>query len=188
MLLRKIASKKRWDINDVPKQIPRKKALFSGDAISDLRTRGNTISVWHTPDLEKENIKDILAVMALNCDKIDRVVYVALEEEELERRGISTKPVMGDCPAITDQNILNRHRDIVEVDFWHLGLLAEYIYDLIKAGHVYSAKVTDIKSYIADIIALNKLDITKLNDSKCVSLGYKPTSPCYACQKAVSQK
>lgn len=182
MLLRKIASSKRWNSTHISSLITRKDALFTGDAISDLRTQQNTISVWQTPDLNTNSIKDVIAVMALNCDKIDKIFYVALDEKELERRGLIINNTRGCCPPITDTNILDRHRDISEVDYWHLGLLAEYIYELVKEGKVYSATAADVKSYIADVITNNKLDINQVDDKKRVPLGYAPLSSCFTCQ------
>lgn len=181
MLLRKIASKKRWDKNEIPKLIPREDALFTSDAISDLRTKGNTISVWHTIDLQKENIKNILAIMALNCDKIDKVFYVALDEDVLKSKGLQIEPVAGNCESITNPEILNRHRDLVKVDYWHLGYLAEYIYELIDAGQVFSVNATEVKGYINEMISANEIDSTKLDDKKRVQLGLPALSKCFNC-------
>ena len=181
MLLRKIASKKRWDKNEIQKLIPREDALFTSDAISDRRTKGNTISVWHTIDLKKENIKNILAVMALNCDKIDKVFYVVLDEDVLKSKGLQIKPIAGICESITNTEILNRHRDLVEIDYWQLGYLAEYIYELIDAGQVFSVNATEIKGYIKDMISTNEIDPTKLDDKKRVQLGLPALSKCYNC-------
>lgn len=186
MLLRKIASKSRWDKSKIPTLITREDALFTGDAISDLRTKSNTISVWHTPDLSDASIKDVLATMALNCDKIDKMFYVALDENELHSMGLMFKPVPGLSGSVTDPNILGRHHDIYEVDYWHLGLLADYIYDLIAAGKIYSKNKTILTNWAKDLIAAKQADPDKMNNDIRQILGYEPiiTPPfneCMAC-------
>lgn len=186
MLLRKIASKGRWDKSKIPTLITRDDALFTGDAISDLRTKSNTISVWHTPDLTDANTKDVLATMALNCDKIDKMFYVALDENELLSLGLMFKPVIGLSDSVTDPNILGRHRDIYEVDYWHLGLLADYIYDLIAADMIYSKNKTVLTSWAKDLIAANQADPDKMNNDIRQALGYEPIiappfNECLAC-------
>lgn len=172
MLIRKIASFKRWDLNEIPNLITREKPLFTGDAISDLRTSGNTISVWETPDLTQANVAPILATLALNGDKLNKVVYVALDENYLKEKEILVNPVMGQCNSVVDQSILQRHRDISEVDYWHLGYLAEYIFDLVKNNKYYSATFSEIKTYVKDLIQSNKVDPVKMNASIRKQLGY----------------
>lgn len=186
MLLRKIQSKGRWDYKQIPNFIQRNDALFTGDAIADLRTKSNTISVWHTPDLTDSNIKPILTTMALNCDKIDKVFYVALDEDVLRSKGLMFKQVIGNCDAIIDPNILNRHHDIYEIDYWHLGFLAEYIYELIKRGEVYNKSKTILQGWAKELIATKQADPDKMNNDIRKALGYKPIisplfSECIAC-------
>ena len=164
MLLRKIQSKGRWNNKQIPNLIHRNDALFTGDAIADLRTRSNTISVWHTPDLTDANLKPILTAMALNCDKIDKVFYVALDEDVLQSKGLMFKAVPGDCEAVTDQSILDRHHDIYEVDYWHLGILAEYIYEQIEQGKVYNKSKAVLLQWAKDLIASNQADPNKMNN------------------------
>ena len=176
MLIRKISSTKRWDINAVQNLITRPNPLFTGDAISDLRTQGNTISVWETPDLSEANIRPILATLALNGDKLDKVVYVTLNEEELIDKGLILVPVEGRCDSVVDMSILQRHRDISEVDYWHLWFLAEYIYERIALGFVYTATLSTIKSYVLNLIDTQKVDACKIGDKKREQLKL-PTLP-----------
>lgn len=172
MLIRKIASFKRWDSTEIPNLITRENPLFTGDAISDLRTSGNTISVWETPDLAPANVAPILATLALNGDKLNKVVYVALDENYLKKKKILVNPVIGQCNSVVDQSILQRHRDISEVDYWHLGYLAEYIFELVKNNKYYSATLSEIKTYIKDLIQSKKVDPAKMNASIRKQLGY----------------
>ena len=147
-------------------QITRPDSLFTGDAISDLRTQGNTISVWETPDLLESNVSPILATLALNGDKLDKVVYVTLNEKDLTDKGLILVPAEGRCDSIVDMSILQRHRDISEVDYWHLGFLAEYIYERIALGFVYTATLSTIKSYVQNLIDTQKVDAYKIGGKK----------------------
>lgn len=191
MLLRKIASKGRWNKSKIPDLITRDDRLFTGDAISDLRTKSNTISVWHTPDLDDANLKPILATMALNCDKIDKIFFVALDESELIAKGLLFKPVRGLSNSVVDLNILDRHRDIYEVDYWHLGILAEYIYKLIEENKVYSKTKTTLETWAKELISSKQADPDKMNNEIRQALGYAPViappfDECKSCQLFVN--
>ena len=187
MLLRKIASKGRWDKKKIASFITRPDALFTGDAIADLRTKSNTISVWHTPDLTDANLKPVLATMALNCDKIDKLFFVALDEKELQKKGLMFRYAQGLSASVTDAEILDRHRDIYEVDYWHLGILAEYIYDLIEENKVYNKSKNTLEGWAKELIAADKADPNKMNNEIRAALGYAPIvePPFKECESCV---
>lgn len=182
MLLRKISSTKRWDKTEIPNLISRPYPLFTGDAISDLRTHGNTISVWDTPDLSDANISPILATLALNGDKLEKIVYVTLDEEEILSKGLIVRSVLGQCDSVIDKTILERHKDICEVDYWHLGFLAEYIYERIDKGFVYTATLANIKCCVKALIDSNRVDVLRLGDKKREQMNLPPLSPCFNCE------
>lgn len=164
MYVRRIGSIAKWNSSDTSGIFGRDGALFTGDAISDLRTRSNTISVWQTDDLTARNIDPIIAILAMNCDSLEKIVYVVLEENELGRRGLILEKEHGICEPVNDQNLLDRHFDICKVDYWHLGILAEYIYQLVAAGKVYTVTLRDVKSKISDMIQNKQVSTDKLKD------------------------
>ena len=70
-----IGSIPRWDGSQ---KIERDDALFTGDAIADLRTQGNTLSVWYSKD--GSDLNDILVALALSRSRIEKLCYVILDD------------------------------------------------------------------------------------------------------------
>ena len=56
MLIRKIKSIGCWDPVKIKEKINRDDATTPGDAIADLKTDHNCLSVWYTPDLDEQNV------------------------------------------------------------------------------------------------------------------------------------
>ncbi len=112
------------------KKISRQDAGIAGDAISDLRTTNNTLSVWKVFD-EKDNdeLLDLAVVAALNRDKLQKVSYVLLDESWLNANHIAFQPAPGKCDFIKSEyhDLKSKHIDLTEIDYKQLGILAEEI-------------------------------------------------------------
>lgn len=80
MLIRMITGISKWNGSKV---VNREDAYICGDAISDLRTRDNKLSVWKadTP----EDIDDAIVALALNRDSIQKISCFLLNENDLEK-------------------------------------------------------------------------------------------------------
>lgn len=164
MLIRKIKSIGCWDPKTFKDKIHRDDVTTPGDAIADLKTDQNGLSVWFTPDLEDENIYPVIAAIAINRDSIQKVTYVVLEEEKLHSLGIEHKQIPGVAPGIADSEILNRHFDLIDIDYKRLGLLAEYIQDLIKNKDGKTINEKQIEKYIREMIETKQIDVDNLKD------------------------
>lgn len=163
MLIRKIKSISCWDIDRIKEKIHREDATAPGDSIADLRTVNNRLSVWYTPDLEDKNLMPVLTAMALGRDSIQKFTYVVMDEAALADMGISATGVKGAAPGVSDPDILNRHRDLTDIDHKRLGMLAEYIFRLVKnrSGRTISEK--DIKKNIHQLISECRIEKDGLN-------------------------
>ena len=142
MLIRKIKSIGCWDPATIKEKIEREDATTPGDTIADLKTEKNRLSVWYTPNTEEENIYPIIAAIATNRESLQKMTYVVLDEGELSRLGIEYVQTDGIAPGITNPDILQRHHDLINIDYKRIGLLAEYIHKLIekKNGETISDK------------------------------------------------
>lgn len=127
MLIRMITGISKWNGSKV---VNREDAYICGDAISDLRTRDNKLSVWKadTP----EDIDDAIVALALNRDSIQKISCFLLNENDLEKIHIKISDEKKGEAAGLDNSILNKHRDLIEIDYWRLGFLAEYMTELAK--------------------------------------------------------
>ena len=78
MYIRVVSNIHRWDGTATVK---RPEAKVCGDAITDLKTSSNMLSVWN---VDGENqIEESVAVIALGRDRLDKVSYVMLENEAI---------------------------------------------------------------------------------------------------------
>lgn len=123
MLLRMIGSISRWDRTELT--VNRPNPTIWGDAISDLRTKKNTLSVWLANS--EEEIEIAVVALALGRDEIQKITYVLIDEQDLRGIEIETSDENEGEARGLDEHLLKNHRDLVEIDHKHIGLLAEYI-------------------------------------------------------------
>lgn len=127
MLIRMITSISKWNGSKV---VNRDDAYICGDAISDLRTRDNKLSVWKADT--QEDIDDAIVALALNRDSVQKVSCFFLNENDLEKIQIRISDEQEGEACGLDSHILKKHRDLIELDYWRLGFLAEYMIELAK--------------------------------------------------------
>lgn len=127
MLIRMISGISKWDGSKI---VNRKDAYICGDAISDLRTTDNKLSVWKadTP----EDINDAIVALALNRDSVSKLSYFLLNEKDLDKIDIKISDKQAGVAAGLDSRILTKHRDLIDLDYWRLGYLAEHLTKLAK--------------------------------------------------------
>lgn len=121
--IRKIESIGRWDGTVSPIYDG---AFSSGDILlTELKTDHNTLSIWA---YETEEQKDeVLAAIALTRQHVDKLAYVMMDEAHLKKLGIPLVQEDGVADGITKIEILKRHNNLIQIDFWRLGYVAEYI-------------------------------------------------------------
>jgi len=127
MLVRMLGSVSKWNGT---LSVNRKDGYFAGDTISDLRTQKNTLSTWEIAD-EKQEMEDVVVALSLNRMSAQKLVVVLLDSAELAKIEITHSSAdKGKSPGCPDE-ILIRHRDLIEIDYWRLGVLDEHIMELI---------------------------------------------------------
>lgn len=124
-MLFRVITLSKWN-----KKISRQDAGIAGDAISDLRTTNNTLSVWKVSDKkDNDELLDLAVVAALNRDKLQKVSYVLLDESWLDDNNITFQSAPGKCDFIKSEyhDLKSKHIDLTEIDYKQLGILAEKI-------------------------------------------------------------
>ena len=106
-LLRKITKPKWYDLPWLPAgDVP-------ADALVDLRTQKNELSVWRVEPGEG-NLNAVIAALASNkTDRLDNLDYVLIDEEVVTNLGIQYVKTDGDSPH-SDANS-RWHCDLVEL-------------------------------------------------------------------------
>ena len=122
MIVRKIDVIAKWD---TPQSVNRSDATVPGDTLSELRTRKNKLSVWLANS--NEDIEDAVAALSLSRDDTQKIIMLKLDETKLAEIDIDVRDDQrGEACGASDE-ILKKHRNLVELDHKRLGLLAEYM-------------------------------------------------------------
>ena len=133
----------RW-LDDAPDWLQPDDAV--GDQVSDLLTRGNSLSVYALPDLQEKTVVRVAAAISAGRDRVQDVDYVVLDGELLERVSAKIEKTQG---RTNDPFVDDWHRDIVQVSGRLLTRLAVAMRDLdrdrVLAERVQSDLVTAIR-------------------------------------------
>jgi hypothetical protein len=98
------------------------------DALTDLRTSSNALSVWKV-DVNRDNLGGVLEALASNRERLDKLDYALIDEAAVAQIPIAVAHVEGDSPHTT----ANRdHRDLVKLTVFKIALLAHEIMPLVK--------------------------------------------------------
>jgi hypothetical protein len=156
MVIRGLLYPNKWD---PVKDVDRKDAFLAGDNVTELRTSKNMLSVWLANS--QEDIDDAMVAMALNKDNPCKMVAYLMDEKELE--GIEIETVDNEIGKAlgADESILLKHRNLVELDYWRLGYLTEY---MIKLSRNKDRQVVMTKGEVVEL--LNKYKGTKISADK----------------------
>lgn len=127
MLIRSVSSFKRWNGE---RPVHRDDALLCGDAITDLRTSENNLSVWLANT--EEDIEDAVVALTLSKDSPSKLFCLLLDEAELAKLEIELSDKELGKALGADEAILKKHRNMIELDYWRLGYLTQYMMDLSK--------------------------------------------------------
>lgn len=156
MVIRGLLYPNKWDpVRDVD----RKDAFLAGDNVTELRTSKNMLSVWLANS--QEDIDDAMVAMALNKDNPCKMVAYLMDEKELEGIEIETADNEIGKALGADESILLKHRNLVELDYWRLGYLTEY---MIKLSQNKDRQVVMTKVEVVEL--LNKYKGTKISADK----------------------
>ncbi len=156
MILRKIDAITKWNN---PKSVNRPDPTVPGDTLSELKTKENKLSVWLANS--EEDIEDAVAALSLSKDDTDRLCLLLLDEEKLSSFDIAVLDDQeGDAQGASEE-ILKKHRNLVELDHKRLGQLAEY---MIQQANDTNNRKTFSEVKVKNI--LNKYKGTKIEPQK----------------------
>lgn len=123
-LARKVSLAKWQPNSDLAKE------EISADAVtSDLRTLGNTLSLWACSSAEKNELEEIALALASSAERLDKIDLAWIDQSQLESEGISLVASTGRTPV---QNCQQRHRDAVRLDLARLGKVAGQVAQAVR--------------------------------------------------------
>ena len=136
---------------------------YSGDSITgDLRTHGNTLSVWKLDEVNEKLVDYYCIMTAINRDSLAKVDYVIFDDNDFDAIGVKLNQVDGICDAFTDENIKKNHYDLIQIGYNQLGKIAKLIHDKVKSGKIATITKKDMKDKINNCPFVDK---SKLPDN-----------------------
>lgn len=136
-LVRKVSRAKWPDDMCNPSEIP-------GDAISELRTTKNTLSLWRIEDESDLKSAALALAASSSTSKIEQVSVVWIPEELFAKNGIQLDDSSPGDTVVFD--LANTHRDLCNVTYSTLGDVAQIIMNaIVKEGHYRRFKKSEIK-------------------------------------------
>lgn len=163
LILRKIKKAKWYRNIDVPWLKP---GELQADALADLKTTGNRLSVWLIQD-DKSNLERVIAALASTCDVPTNIDFVLMDQSELQRLGIKWENTKGDSH---DEQINHTHHlDLLE-------LTATKLYDFANQIQVIGIKERYLEKTVMRLligaIRAGLIPQSKLKDRLRSEIGY----------------
>ncbi len=127
------------------------------DALLDLKTDDNILSVWYIED-DKSNLERVLAALASNSDNISNVDYALFEEQDMLNMDIKLDSTKGNVP---DDEVSNSwHRHLSELSAMKLAMIAKTIQTV---GEIDRKQPQEVKKLLKESVVAGKIESSKLN-------------------------
>lgn len=154
LLLRKIR-KSKWYKNDSVPWLEEDEV--QSDALGDLVTSNNTLSVWLVED-DKSNLEQVIVALASTVDNISNLDYVLVNSDLLLNIGIKIEQKEGLTPYVKANKW---HRDLEEMTTIKLCKLAEIIFIHSEKNRVSQKEILNL---IRNAVQNGQVDKDSLKD------------------------
>lgn len=152
-LLRKIR-KNRW-IEEVDWLLDED---LQADALNDLVTRANELSVYHVTENES-NLTQVIAALAVNTTEPSNIDFALFDEKVISELGIKIKKSPGE---LADDQVNNWHSDLRELSASKLLELAK----IIKKGKIDRKPPLQVLNIVADSLSKGQIDRLRIKWTK----------------------
>ncbi len=159
VVIRKVDRRPLWDRTAHIAEPWLRTEDLAADALQDLRTKGNRLSVYLISSLEPSELDRLLAAMAANRNLLDKLDYAAFDASLLNDLQIKVEPTLGETP---DEEVNKWHRDLVELTACKLTNLGLAIRRHATVGRKYPK---DIEELIRQGLRLNQIDHARLDQN-----------------------
>ncbi len=156
LLARKV-TKSKWD-NQLDSSTGRRHIISADTITSCLRTSGNTLSVWNVDDIGD-------AVLALACvnTSLSSIDIIILEKDFFNNINIDVENIPAKTPV---EDLINKHCDIVDLDYDKLGIISKEIANKISENASFITRYTKktVTNIIKKAIQDKRITIDMLNE------------------------
>lgn len=159
ILVRKI-NRSKW--SDAPDDV----FGVSSDAITScLRSQNNSLSVWKIAS--EEDLDEVVLALVANFQRLETIDVVILDGEYLIRVNVEREECEGNTPI---SEVDAQHFDLVNLNYFKIGLVAEHIIERIKLNKVRRYTKVELKTLLKKAIELQRIGIEDLNESVAEAL------------------
>lgn len=150
----------------------RKIENIPADAVTDLKTTNNKLSIWKIEN--KENAKEV--ALAYNTaptkSDIETVYLVIINPHYIDENKLEVEKSKGNTLLINNNNNNSEHYDLNVINYKILGKIAYYIQQQIIDGQYIIVSKKEILQMVAMACKNKRLDIDKLGykDSEKVTI------------------
>jgi len=141
LLVRKI-SRGKWPDN------PCSINCLQADAISDLRTQGNTLSVWRVENLNEIDEAVLALAASSKTERIETITIVWEDEEVFLKKGITVNDTVEGDTVVTD--LRPKHRDLSDLSYDSLGVISEIIMNSLNSSNTKRIPRQDVKKILVN--------------------------------------
>lgn len=121
--------------------------VLPADAISDLRTTGNSLSFWRIDSLCDLDKAALALAASSKSDRIENISLIWIDEEEIIRDGLSTESSAGDTIV---EDLASLHRDCVGLTYASLGSLSSMIVKSLQLNQYQRYTKKEIKTVLLE--------------------------------------
>jgi hypothetical protein len=138
---------------------------LQADALGDLASKNNELSVWFVSD-DNSNLTEVVAALSLSCDYVSIVDYALIDMDLLSSQGFDIAENRGTTPF---EGANHWHRDLVRLTARKVLELAE----LVKQARQERCRDKEALSYVAQAIRSGNVDVSKIRPALQQSLAKK---------------
>ena len=130
------------------------------DAVTvDLRTHGNSLSLWQCGDATLYEVEEAALALATAGNKVDKLDIVWLSDDDLRADGQNWDETEGRTP-VTD--LITQHVDLSLLDYARLGMFAHRIAAAIEEGRYKRLTRRRVADLIATAVRQGRVELDHL--------------------------
>lgn len=137
---------------------------LDADALNDLKTQDNTLSVWYAED--DEELKAAIVAYLASMDRwveLEEVDFIALDTKDIQDAGIQLE----NNPNFTYvHDYESMHRDLASLKYDSIEKLADTVIKSIKAGQDYIVDRGRIRELFTEVVQAGKLHSSDIDKSR----------------------
>jgi len=127
----------------------------------DLRTSGNTLSLWRIKEESEEEIKEAVLALASNFERLGKMAVILINEEDLSKYSLDIKNNLGNGKYFSYNE---EHFDIINITYNKLNPIGNIICEKVKADNFLPFSKADVKEIIQNGINTGKLEKEHLHE------------------------